>query len=111
MRLKKDITAIPDVLEKLSAIRGVTFHWADPSASSPLRMGVLAQEVEKVFPESVSTGPDGMKSVAYLELIPPLIEAAKELKARNERLQAEVDSLKAGNKKLEMRIQALEEKE
>ena len=110
VRLKKDVATVPNSLDRLATIRGVTFRWADPSAGSLLRMGVLAQDVEKVFPESVSTGPDGMKSVAYLELIAPLIEAAKELKARNDRLQEQVNSLKNNNRELAERIRALEKK-
>ena len=53
-------------------------------------MGVIAQEVEKIFPELVSeTGLDAdtgekYKSVQYLGLIAPLIEAIKELNAKNE---------------------------
>ena len=49
--------------------------------------GVIAQEVEKVAPQVVSENNEGIKSVAYSELIPILIEAIKEL-------SAEVDSLK-----------------
>lgn len=42
------------------------------------RVGVLAQEVEAVLPEAVTTGADGYKSVNYYELIPLVIEALKE---------------------------------
>jgi hypothetical protein len=48
-------------------------------------MGVIAQDVEAVFPELVTTGADGHKRVAYTGLIGPLIEAVKEL---DERLRA-----------------------
>jgi len=53
-------------------------------------MGVIAQEVEKVLPEVVRTREDGLKSVAYHEMIGLLIEAIKELKT-------EVDELKGGS--------------
>jgi trimeric autotransporter adhesin len=39
---------------------------------------VIAQEVEKVFPEAVSTAPDGYKAVGYSTLVAPLIQAIKE---------------------------------
>lgn len=45
-------------------------------------MGVIAQEVEKVFPELVSTDEEGHKRVAYHGLVAPLIEAVKELDVR-----------------------------
>jgi hypothetical protein len=45
-------------------------------------MGIVAQEVEKVFPELVVEGEDGVKRVCYEGLIGPLIEAVKELDAR-----------------------------
>jgi hypothetical protein len=45
-------------------------------------IGVVAQDVEKVFPELVTTGRDGFKRVNYVGLIGPLIEAVKELDQR-----------------------------
>ncbi|GHT42059.1 hypothetical protein FACS189437_09680 [Bacteroidia bacterium] len=51
------------------------------------QMGVIAQEVEKVIPEVVRTRVDGLKEVAYTEIVGLLIEAIKELKI-------EVDELK-----------------
>jgi polyhydroxyalkanoate synthesis regulator phasin len=40
--------------------------------------GVIAQQVEEVLPEIVKRGDDGVRKVAYRELIPVLIEAVKE---------------------------------
>ena len=53
-------------------------------------MGVIAQEVEKVFPELVTTDEQGRKKVEYEGLIAPLIEAVKELDERVRSLEAEV---------------------
>ena len=53
-------------------------------------MGVIAQEVEKVFPELVTTDDQGRKKVEYEGLIAPLIEAVKELDERVRSLEAEV---------------------
>ena len=50
-------------------------------------IGVIAQEVEEVLPEIVSTRDNGYKAVYYEKLVPLLIEAIKELKS-------EVDELK-----------------
>jgi chaperonin cofactor prefoldin len=83
---------------------------AKTSAAEPqkLRLGVIAQEVEQVFPEAVFTDDNGYKAVAYDMLIAPLIEAVKELNAKNEALTAEIDALKAQNAEFERRLQDLE---
>jgi hypothetical protein len=67
------------------------------------QIGVIAQEVEQVFPEAVTTGADGVKRVNYSGLIGPLIEAVKaqqrEIAAQNERIdrqQHDIDDLKRG---------------
>jgi len=57
-------------------------------------MGVIAQEVEKVFPELVTTDELGRKKVEYEGLIAPLIEAVKELDQRVRSLEAEVAALR-----------------
>ena len=65
-------------------LRGVSFEW-DENAPQGLRgrdLGVIAQEVEEVFPELVRTDADGFKTVNYHGLVAPLIEAIKELDAR-----------------------------
>ena len=51
------------------------------------KAGFIAQELEKVFPEAVYTLPNGKKAIAYLEIIPLLVEAIKEQ-------QNEIDELK-----------------
>jgi hypothetical protein len=87
--LKVNIATIEDALEKIELIRGVEFNWSkSPHAPS---MGVIAQEVESVFPELVAdTNP---KQVNYNGLIGVLIEAVKELKADNEILRAMIEDI------------------
>lgn len=96
IRLKKDITVIPDALERLNSVRGVNFRWKDRDDAS-LHAGVIAQEVEKVFPELVSTDKDGMKSVSYGEFVGVLIEAVKDLKKDNDELRARIALLEKKN--------------
>jgi hypothetical protein len=57
----------------------------------------MAQDMEKIFPELVRTADDdmGTKSVNYVGLIAPMVEATKELKAENDNLRAEIASLRA----------------
>lgn len=103
LRLKKEIKPIPSALEKLALLRGVTFHWKDAKRSAPEHLGVIAQEVEAVFPQAVttisdSTLPNGeAKAVDYAVLVAPLIEAVKELKVRDERLRRDFDAYVAAH--------------
>lgn len=68
----------------VSRLRGVSFEWQEdaPDGHEGPDLGVIAQEVEEVFPELVRTDEDGYKRVNYIGLIAPLIEAVKELDAR-----------------------------
>jgi len=75
----------PTATSLVRRLQGVTWRWreeAPAEARERAEMGVLAQEVEAVFPELVRTGPDGYKRVDYAGLIAPLIEAVKELDER-----------------------------
>lgn len=75
-RLKNDIETLTQPLNTLKQLRGVSFKWRHNGKRS---IGVIAQEIEAVLPELVSTGEDGVKSVSYISLIGLLIEAIKEL--------------------------------
>lgn len=88
-RLKTDITPMTGMLEKVSALQGVFFKWKD-SKSDDRQLGLLAQEVGEVFPELVSTDPDGMKGVNYIGFIAVLIEALKEQQNQIQQLFAAV---------------------
>ena len=81
-RLKKNIEAIPNALEKVSALTGVTFNWKESGTKAT---GLIAQNVREVIPEAVVEGE--YLSVQYGNLVGLLVEAIKELKA-------EVDALK-----------------
>jgi hypothetical protein len=83
--------------EKIAKLRGVTWEWredAPADAKEQPGMGVIAQEVEKVFPELVTTDEQGRKKVEYEGLIAPLIEAVKELDERVRSLEADIAALK-----------------
>jgi chromosomal replication initiation ATPase DnaA len=88
-RFKEDITTIPDALDKVCKLRGVTYNRIDIEKYDERHMGVIAQEVEKVIPEVVKTdkSKEKIKSVAYGNLVGVLIEAIKELKAEIEELK------------------------
>ncbi|MBC8416915.1 tail fiber domain-containing protein [bacterium] len=81
INLKTDIKTLTGSLQKISKIRGTKFNW-DARKDTPYEgsdYGVIAQEVEEIFPEMVVTRENGIKAVRYDRLIPVLIEAVKEL--------------------------------
>ena len=82
-RFKTDIQPVSDALTSLKKLNGVKFKWTDTDDKS---MGVIAQDVEEVFPELVSEKEE-FKSVNYNGLVGVLIEAVKELSARVEELE------------------------
>ncbi|MFA5904868.1 MAG: tail fiber domain-containing protein [Desulfobacula sp.] len=94
IRWKTNINTIDNSLEKVSQLRGVTYEWTDPSKGGGQQIGVIAQEVEQVFPEVISTDNQGYKSVEYSKLIAPLIEAVKILKSENEKLRQDNEEIK-----------------
>lgn len=83
VKYKNNIKKIDSALDKLDRISGVEFEWNSSSPYSGKDVGVLAQEVEKVLPEVVTTRSNGAKAVRYEKLVPLIIEAIKELKDRN----------------------------
>ena len=114
IRLKDNVTPIANALEKISAIRGVTFDWnakAEEQGFKPEHIhdiGVIAQEINAVLPEAVRQAPfdrdltDPSKSksgenyltVQYEKLTALLIEAVKELNTKVIELQNEIILLK-----------------
>ena len=88
--LKENIEVIPNALDKVEALRGVTFDWKRDLTPSA---GVIAQEVEAVLPEAVkevTNLKDGGTHLAvnYHALTSILIESIKELSARVKELEA-----------------------
>ena len=90
IKLKTNITTIRNALDKVSKLRGVEFNYIENGTHS---IGVIAQEVEEVFPELVFG--DDPKSVAYGNLTAVLIEAVKELKSEVASLKQEIKELKS----------------
>jgi len=89
MTLKSNIQTIDNALDKITALRGVTFEKDGRNGS-----GVIAQEVEKVLPEVVHTNDDGLKSVAYGNMVGTLIEAMKQQQEQINQLTDEIKKLK-----------------
>ncbi len=91
-RLKTDIRPLEDTLDKVLRLRGVSYVMKSDETKTR-RIGVIAQELEREYPELVATDDQGMKSVAYANLTAVLIEAVKQLKAENDALKARLDRI------------------
>jgi hypothetical protein len=90
IRLKDNIQTLEGSLDKVNQLRGVEYDRIDMRMKGEEKyhqLGVIAQEIEKVYPDMVNEDVDGMKTVSYQQLIPVLIEAVKELSTRVEELE------------------------
>jgi hypothetical protein len=107
VRYKKNIEPLQNALADVLKMQGVKYSWKIddfPGLNFPKgeQVGVIAQEIEKIVPELVYTGPDGYKSVSYEKLTPILIEAIKDQQHtidgqsfRIETLDKQIDTLKS----------------
>ena len=95
-RLKENIRPIPWALDKVKQINGVYFDWIPLTDEERYNIhpheghdiGVIAQEIEEILPELVTTRDNGYKAVKYEKIVALLIEAIKEQ-------QSEIDQLKS----------------
>ena len=95
IRLKEDISVIPDAVEKVKSLRGVTFKYKENGAAGT---GLIAQEVEEVLPEAVYTAPvlkEGEEFLAlrYGNTVGLLVEAIKEQQTHIEALTKRIEEL------------------
>jgi hypothetical protein len=93
-RLKDNLTPITNPVDKIKSLRGVEFDWNSGEQVGTHDVGLIAQDVEAVLPEAVTTQEDGYKNLAYTKVIPLLVEAMKEQQAMIEALKAEIELLK-----------------
>jgi hypothetical protein len=116
-RLKNIQGDLTDALASVKAIRTIRYTWKAEDDHSEARglpndsmvyVGVIAQDVQKVLPEAVSTGESGYLAVRYSELTPLALAAIKELSEMMEKqsaiiasLRTELDAIKAGNTRSE----------
>jgi len=81
--LKENIQPIENALDKLDKIGGYTFNWNNQVEIHGYEghdIGVIAQEIESILPEIVTTRDNGYKAVKYEKIVPFLIQCIKELK-------------------------------
>jgi hypothetical protein len=77
INLKDNVENLTNCVEKIENVNGVSFNWKSNNQKS---IGVIAQDIESIFPELVTTNESNMKSVNYNGLIGVLVECIKELK-------------------------------
>ena len=102
VKLKTNIKPLEKALEKINKLQGVSYNRIDLEDTEATHIGLIAQELEQVYPEIVSESKTG-KRVAYGNMIAPLIEAIKELSVK-------VDKLATENTELKERVFVLEQK-
>ena len=101
-RLKTKIHRIDNALSGIRKLKGVSFVMKDdPDKNTEL--GLIAQDVQKVFPALVIDTGEGALSLNYQGMMGPMVEAIKELDVENRRLRTTVQSLDARLKILEVK--------
>jgi hypothetical protein len=98
IRWKKDISTLSDALTKVKELRGVNYKWRvdefkDKEFDGDAQIGLIAQEVEKIYPELVCTDKEGFKSVEYSKIVAILIEAIKEQQKQFDTQQSKIEEL------------------
>jgi hypothetical protein len=92
IRLKNDIQPLDNTLEKIMKLRGVTFKYNN-DVSGKKQIGFIAQELEEIFPELVTTGEDGFKGVSYSNVTAVLLEGIKQQQKQIEDLNSRLTAL------------------
>ncbi|MEM7550584.1 MAG: tail fiber domain-containing protein, partial [Bacteroidota bacterium] len=108
IRLKENIENLKTPLEKIKETEGVKYNFKSDSKEE-VHFGVIAQDIEKIFPNLVRTDDKGYKSVNYTELIPVLIEALKEQQKLIESLQVKLDDEKSTKEDLKAALDGQKE--
>lgn len=106
-RLKRNIEPLDDSLNKVLELRGVSYEWRsdefpEMGFTEGTQIGLIAQEVETIIPELVSTKDNGYKALSYEKLGAVLVEAIKEQQTIIAELKTEIEGLRT-------RVEALED--
>ncbi|MCR5887503.1 tail fiber domain-containing protein [Hymenobacter sp. J193] len=94
-RLKTDVRPISNALAGVQALQGRRYRFRAGQGPQGEQVGFIAQELEQVYPELVSTDKDGLKAVNYAQLTPVLVEALKEQQRQLEQLRTELSAAQA----------------
>lgn len=105
LRFKKEVKPLEGDLQKITALQGYSYEYKTEefpqnNFSNGEQLGVMAQEVEKVYPGAVKMDKDGYRFVNYNQLTPGLIGAVKELNQMVEKQSELIEELRAEIKEL-----------
>lgn len=113
IRLKDNLEEYSGGYDEILALMPYNYTFKADKSNRP-QVGVIAQDLEKVFPTSVSEGKDGYLSIRWDEMFYGLINSIKTLGAKVEKLasdigliEADVKQLKSSNKDIKKRIASL----
>lgn len=94
IRLKRDVSVIENAMDLVSKLRGVSYIWDEQSESvhgyKGKDYGVVAQDVEKIFPEMIQHRDNGYMAVRYERLIGVLVAAINEQTTRIKKLETKL---------------------
>lgn len=115
MRYKTQIHLISNVLSQLQSLNAYTYKWKQSDFpgkgfDESRQIGVLAQELEQVFPELVVTDKQGYKAVDYARLSAVLLQAVKEQQQLIEQQQQQISTLQQNQADIISRLEKLEAK-
>ena len=94
--MKDDVQYILDPVSKVKQLNGVEFTWNSSQSYHEVGkkdVGIIAQDLQKVYPELVETSSNGYLGVKYERLVGLLIEAVKEQNDEIDKLKARLNNL------------------
>ena len=114
-RYKRDIVPVSSTLDAVLKLEGVYYRWKRdefPEMNFPdgQQIGLIAQDVERLFPEAVGTNEDGYKTLKYAQLVPVLIEAIKTQQQTIEIQNVELREMRSKEEDLSRRLENLEKR-
>jgi hypothetical protein len=115
IRYKKNVTPLNNALINILKLQGVSYDWKkeefpDKHFTDNKQIGVIAQEIEKVYPELVATDANGYKAVDYSRLSPILLEGIKEQQKMILNQQMQINEMKKEMQFLLEKLNQLEKK-
>jgi hypothetical protein len=106
LRLKNVMGDYNKGLDEIALLQTVRYQYKKDNPrqldSNEEQVGFIAQEVQKIFPEAVTEGPDGYLDFNMHAINVALVNAIKELKTENDRLKAENEKVNTRLEKLEV---------
>jgi hypothetical protein len=94
-RLKDNTVPISSALASLDNINGYTFTWNNIADKTGDDIGLIAQEIQSILPQAVSTKSNGYLGVDYQRIVPYLVSCLKELKQEVESLRGELNAIRS----------------